>query len=229
MNNRLIRPALLVALALLAGCASTERESVSTTIVKPNYLIAPSSEAFPIAAVDLNKIKPKYHRQIVSDPTGERTGTIVVDVDKKFLYLVLENGKALRYGIGVGREGYAWSGEAVIERKAQWPTWTPPLTMQQRQPETAKWADGMPGGPDNPLGARALYLYQNGRDTLYRIHGTAEVSSIGRAVSSGCIRLLSADVINLYQRIPVGTRVVAIPSKNAPFAEHTHDDDPVSV
>jgi len=229
MNNRLIMPALLVALALLAGCTTTERESVSTTIVKPNNLVAPPTEAFPIAAVDLNKIEPKYHRQIVPDPTGERTGTIVVDVDKKFLYLVLENGKALRYSIGVGRQGFSWSGEAAIQRKAKWPTWTPPLTMQRRQPETAKWADGMPGGPDNPLGARALYLYQNGRDTLYRIHGTAEVSSIGRAVSSGCIRLLSADVIDLYQRIPVGTRVVVIPSKNSPLVEHTHEDDPAST
>ncbi len=229
MNNRFIMPALLVALALLAGCVSTERESVSTTIVKPNNLVAPSIEPFPIASVDLNKIKPKYHRQIITDPTGERTGTIVVDVDKKFLYLVLENGKALRYGIGVGRQGFSWSGEAIIQRKAKWPTWTPPLTMQQRQPETAKWAGGMPGGPDNPLGARALYLFQNGRDTLYRIHGTAEVSSIGRAVSSGCIRLLSADVIDLYQRIPVGTRVVVIPSKNAPFTVHTHDDRPASA
>ena len=229
MNNRLILPALLVALALLTGCTSTERQSVSTTIVKPNYLVAPSAEPFPIAEVDLNKIKPKYHRQIVSDPTGERTGTIVVDIDKKFLYLVLESGKALRYGIGVGRQGFSWSGEAVIERKAQWPTWTPPLTMQQRQPELVKWADGMPGGPENPLGARALYLFQNGRDTLYRIHGTAEVSSIGRAVSSGCIRLLSADVIDLYQRIPLGTRVVVVPSKDAPFMEHTHDDESVSA
>ena len=229
MNNRFIMPVLLVALAFLAGCVSTERESVSTTIVKPNNLVAPSTEPFPIAAVDLNKIKPKYHRQIVSDPTGERTGTIVVDVDKKFLYLVLENGKALRYGIGVGRQGFSWSGEATIQRKAKWPTWTPPQTMIKRQPELAEYAGGMPGGPDNPLGARALYLYQDGRDTLYRIHGTAEVSSIGRAVSSGCIRLLSADVIDLYQRIPTGTRVVVIPSKDAPLAEHTHDDDPVSA
>jgi len=229
MNNRLTMPTLLAVLAFLTGCASTERESVSTTIVQPNNLVAPSTEPFRIAAVDLNKIKPKYHRQIVPDPTGERTGTIVVDVDKKFLYLVLENGKALRYGIGVGRQGFSWSGEAVIQRKAKWPTWTPPLTMQRRQPELVKFASGMPGGADNPLGARALYLYQNGRDTLYRIHGTAEVSSIGRAVSSGCIRLLSADVIDLYQRIPVGTRVVVIPSKDAPFTEHTHDDDPVSA
>lgn len=229
MNNRLIMPALLVALSLLAGCVSTERNSVSTTIVKPNNLVAPSTEPFQIASVDLNKIKPKYHRRIVADPTGERTGTIVVDVDKKFLYLVLENGKALRYGIGVGRQGFSWSGEAVIQRKAKWPTWTPPQTMIKRQPELAEYATGMPGGPDNPLGARALYLFQNGRDTLYRIHGTAEVESIGRAVSSGCIRLLSADVIDLYQRIPVGTKVVVIPSKNAPFAEHIHDDEPVSA
>ena len=229
MTNRFITPVLLVAGALLAGCVSTESETVSTTTVRPNFLVAPSTETFPVAAVDLSKIEPVYHRQIVSDPTGERTGTIVIDVDKKFLYLVLENGKALRYGIGVGRQGFSWSGEALIQRKAKWPTWTPPLTMQQRQPETAKWADGMPGGPDNPLGARALYLYQNGRDTLYRIHGTAEVSSIGNAVSSGCIRLLSADVIDLYQRIPVGTRVVVIPSKNSPYTKHTHDDGSVSA
>ncbi len=229
MNNRLFLPVLLVALAFLAGCTATERESVSTSLVKPNYLVAPTNEAFKIPPIDLNKINSKYYRQVVRDPTGEPAGTIVVDVDKKFLYLVLEDGKALRYGIGVGRAGFSWNGEATIQRKAKWPTWTPPVEMQRREPEAAKWAKGMPGGLGNPLGARALYLYQNGRDTLYRIHGTAEAFSIGRAVSAGCIRLLNADVIDLFQRIPLGTRVVVLPSKNAPFAEHTHEDDPPSA
>ena len=121
-----------------------------------------------------------------------------------------------RYGIGVGREGFAWLG------KAEWPTWTPPAETIARDPEAAEWAGGMQGGPDNPLGDRALYLYQGERDTLYRIHGTNEPWTIGHAISSGCIRLLDADVIDLYQRVPVGTRVVVRPSVREPFAEPSH-------
>jgi lipoprotein-anchoring transpeptidase ErfK/SrfK len=195
--------------SLLAGCVtSAPQVAAPVAQLEPRLLLPPSPEPFRVAAVDLNEIPHQYHRQIVSDRTGERPGTIVVDPDARFLYLVTEGGKAMRYGIGVGRDGFAWSGTATVARKAQWPRWTPPKEMVARDPEARRWAAGMPGGSENPLGARALYLYQNGRDTLYRIHGTFEPDSIGRAVSSGCIRLLNADVIDLYNRVPTGTRVV---------------------
>jgi lipoprotein-anchoring transpeptidase ErfK/SrfK len=171
-------------------------------------LVPASREPFEIAAVNLDEIPAQYHRQMVDDPTGERPGTIVVDPDARFLYLVQREGKAMRYGVGVGRQGFGWNGTATVARKAAWPRWTPPPEMVARDRMARRWAAGMPGRADNPLGARALYLYQGDRDTLYRIHGTAEVWSIGRAVSSGCIRLLNADIIDLYNRVPTGTRVV---------------------
>lgn len=155
-------------------------------------------------------LEPKYRRQIVGYAGSEPAGAIVVDPHRRFLYLVLQNGRALRYGVGVGRQGFSWSGRATIRRKAQWPTWTPTSRMIERNPELARWAGGMPGGPDNPLGARALYLYQGKRDTLYRIHGTNEPWSIGRAVSSGCIRLLNGDITDLYVRVPLGTPVLVL-------------------
>lgn len=149
-----------------------------------------------------------FTRQTVNYSGGEAPGTIVVDTGSKHLYLVRSGGKAIRYGVGVGRAGFGWSGAARIGRKAQWPRWTPPSSMIKRQPELAKWASGMPGGIDNPLGARALYLYRGGRDTLYRIHGTNEPWSIGRSMSSGCIRMLNEDVKHLYGLAKVGARVV---------------------
>lgn len=199
--------------SLLGGCVSSVPQVAAPNMQPRGRLLVPSSsEPFRVAAVDLNEIPSQYHRQLIADPTGERPGTIVVDPDARFLYLVMEGGKAMRYGIGVGREGFVWSGAATIARKANWPRWTPPLEMIARDRDARRWAAGMPGGPKNPLGARALYLYQNGRDTLYRIHGTFEPWSIGRAVSSGCIRLLNADVIDLYNRVPTGTRVLVRPS-----------------
>lgn len=218
----------LLLLVVLAGCTTTQsNQSTSTNMVQQNpaqskMLLPDSNEPHPIAPVNLSRIDPKYHRQIVPDPTGEQPGTIVVDVDNRFLYLVMEGGQALRYGIGVGRAGFAWSGEAIVGRKAKWPTWTPPAEMIKREPELAKYAGGQKGGPDNPLGARALYLYKNGRYTLYSIHGTSDVWSIGRAVSSGCIRMLNADVIDLYRRVPIGTRVIVWPSSD-PTMVHAHD------
>jgi len=165
-------------------------------------------EPYPVPAVNLRRLDPAYYRAEVRDPTGERPGTLVVDTGARYLYLVGEDGTAMRYGIGIGRDGFAWSGRGVIGRKATWPTWTPPEPMIAREPELAKWANGMPPGPNNPLGARALYIYRNGRDTLYRLHGNPDESSIGRAVSSGCVRLLQQDVIDLYRRVPVGTPVI---------------------
>jgi lipoprotein-anchoring transpeptidase ErfK/SrfK len=204
-----------------AGCTAT---GSTTTITSVNgMLVAPKGEKFPVKPVSLARIPAKYHRQVVRNSTGEGPGTIVVEPDQKFLYLVLSDRRALRYGIGVGRAGFGWNGEAVIKAKRQWPAWHPPKEMQLRDPLAAKWADGMPGGPSNPIGARGLYLYQGNVDTLYRIHGTAEVNSIGRAVSSGCIRMLHADVIDLYDRVPIGTRVVVRRSGGEIMAEAARD------
>lgn len=156
------------------------------------------------------QVAQKYRRTKVRLVTDQAPGTIIVDTHNKFLYHVEGNNRATRYGIGVGRDGFGWSGVVKVGRKAEWPTWTPPREMTLRDEEAAKWAGGMPGGPDNPLGARAMYLYQGDRDTLYRIHGNNDASSIGHAVSSGCIRLLNQDVIDLYRRVPVGTPVVVL-------------------
>ena len=165
---------------------------------------------FPIAHTDLSKIPERFHRKVVVWEGTEEPGVIVIDPAKRFLYLTLESGAALRFGVGVGRAGFAWSGEAVIGMKRRWPRWLPPEEMVYRDAKAAKWANGMPGGPENPLGARALYLHANGEDTLFRIHGTNEPSSIGKAMSSGCIRMLNEDVESLFLRVPVGTRVVVL-------------------
>jgi lipoprotein-anchoring transpeptidase ErfK/SrfK len=146
---------------------------------------------------------PKYHRQVVDYSGSETPGTIVIDTPQKFLFLVQEGGKAIRYGIGVGRPGFSWSGVKTVSLKREWPDWTPPTEMLKRQPHLPRY---MPGGPENPLGARALYL----GSSLYRIHGSNEPWTIGTRVSSGCIRMRNEDVIDLYERVPVGTKVIVI-------------------
>jgi lipoprotein-anchoring transpeptidase ErfK/SrfK len=173
---------------------------------------------FLISAVDIDQIDPRFLRQPVTMPPGipDIPGTIVVDPGSRFLYLVMENGVALRYGVGVGRAGFAWSGAAAIHHAGKWPRWIPPAEMVKRDPRAAAFANGMPGGLDNPLGARALYLFQGQRDTLYRTHGTSEPDSIGKAVSSGCIRLFNQDIIDLYNRVPEGTKVTVLPVENLP-------------
>ena len=152
----------------------------------------------------------QFQRQIVPFRTAEAPGTIVIDGDKHFLYLVLPDFQAVRYGVGVGREGFGWAGVVRVGRKAEWPRWTPPAEMVARDPKAAQFADGMPGGPDNPLGARALYLYEGSRDTIFRIHGTIEPWSIGLNVSSGCIRLNNDDIIDLYERVSVDAKVIVL-------------------
>jgi lipoprotein-anchoring transpeptidase ErfK/SrfK len=147
-------------------------------------------------------------KSIVPFRTKEPPGTIIISTRKRRLFYVLADGTAISYGVGVGRFGFTWRGVAKIGRKAEWPAWHPPAEMVERDPLAAKYADGMPGGPDNPLGARALYLYEGNRDTLYRIHGTREPWSIGLAVSSGCIRMLNEEVIDLYNRVKIGARVL---------------------
>lgn len=163
---------------------------------------------YQLPSIPIGQVPRKYHRQIVSFETDEKPGTIIVDTGEKFLYFVMEDGKAMRYGIGVGREGFEWSGTARVALKREWPTWTPPRAMIGRQPELAKWAGGMPPGLSNPLGARALYLFNEGGDTGYRLHGTPEWNSIGRAMSSGCIRLMNQDILDLYERTEIGAKVI---------------------
>ncbi|MCK0198587.1 L,D-transpeptidase [Ancylobacter sp. 6x-1] len=176
----------------------------------------PVQDKFPIAAVDTKRINPKYQRQEVSYITTEPAGTIVVDPQNKFLYYVEGGGRAIRYGVGVGKQGFSWSGVATINSKQEWPDWYPPKEMIERRPDIKpaltqlQSGTGMHGGPGNPLGARAMYLWQNNKDTLYRIHGTVEPYSIGSNVSSGCIRMINQDAIDLYSRVTPGTRVVVL-------------------
>jgi len=202
------RRSALLGLAALAlqGCAGSRADSRR---LRAMYGPVPE-EQFAIPAVNLSQVPAKYYRREINYVTDERPGTIVVDPDDKYLYLVQRDQRAMRYGIGVGREGFAWSGRAHVGRKQHWPTWTPPREMIEREPELEEYANGMPPGLDNPLGARALYLYQDGRDTLYRLHGTNEAYSIGKAVSSGCIRLLNQDVIDLHDRVQPGAQVVVL-------------------
>lgn len=156
------------------------------------------------------KLNPKYEPQTVNF-SGYPVGTIVVDPKNRFLYLIESEGTARRYGVGVGRRGLAFKGTATIARKAKWPRWTPTANMIRRNPRKyARFAKGMKGGPNNPLGARALYLYRGKKDTLYRIHGTTQPSSIGRAVSNGCIRMLNSHVTDLYKRVPLGSKVIVL-------------------
>jgi len=155
------------------------------------------------------ELPPQFRRQLVDYRTKEPAGTVIIDTASTYLYLVLGNGKAMRYGIGVGREGFTWAGTERVSRMAAWPDWTPPEEMIERQPYLPRF---MAGGPGNPLGARALYL---GR-TLYRIHGTNQPSTIGQFVSSGCVRLVNDDIEDLYQRVQVGTRVVVLPGAKPP-------------
>lgn len=186
----------------------------------PGLMYAPiADEGFSIPAVPFEQIDPQFYRQVVPDPTGEQPGTVVIDTSAHFLYLVGNLGEAIRYGVGLGRQGFEWSGRGEIEWKQKWPRWFPPDEMIARQRELEKyrarqipgkneWEGGMEPGITNPLGARALYIFQDGKDTLYRIHGSPEWQSIGKSVSSGCVRLINQDVIDLYDRVPDGTPVV---------------------
>jgi lipoprotein-anchoring transpeptidase ErfK/SrfK len=157
------------------------------------------------AGVDLS---PDLQRQVVAYPTGAAPGTVIIDTAQTYLYFVLGGGKAIRYGIGVGREGFTWSGAQTVTRKTEWPDWTPPQEMIARQPYLPRW---MAGGNGNPLGARAMYL----GNTIYRIHGTNVPATIGKKVSSGCIRMLNADVIDLYSRVDVGTKIIVLPNHDS--------------
>ncbi len=193
----------------LAGCV--ESDSMSRTEAAKLYGPVPN-EKFPIPAVDVSKIDPKYFRQTVRYDTKEAPGTIIIDPGKYHLYRIEGDGMATRYGANVSRAGFLWSGEVYVGRKAEWPTWTPPKEMMARQPEARQYANGMPGGLDNPLGARVLYLYKNGVYTVYTIYSTSDPETIGSSITSGCTGLLSQDMIDLYSRTPIKTKVVMLPA-----------------
>ena len=218
----------LLGVFLLAGCAEmgagpaatapeASRLTTEPAVEKPApdpmlvamYASRPDG-ARTLPAIDVTQFHRALLRSEVDYPTTETPGTIVIDPKGPFLYLVEPEGKATRYGIAVGREGFGWNGTGTIARSAKWPTWTPPPEMIARDPHVAKWKDGQPGGVTNPLGARALYIYFNGRDSGFRIHGTNTPKSIGWAASSGCFRMLNQDVIDLYDRVHMGAKVVVI-------------------
>jgi lipoprotein-anchoring transpeptidase ErfK/SrfK len=187
----------------LAGCTSG-----GTLTMFSGAYSSKRDAGYQLPAIPIYRVPSRYHRQLVRYDTGEKPGTIIVDTRAKFLYFVMEDGKAMRYGIGVGREGFEWKGTAHVAMKREWPRWTPPSEMIDREPKLAKYRGGMEPGVTNPLGARALYLFNKGGDSGYRLHGTFEWASIGKAMSSGCIRLLNQDIIDLYDRADVGAKVI---------------------
>ena len=197
--------AILLSGALLGGCQST----VVGTYVPPDTKLS-GRDAEMMALAPAEEAKLPILRYQVSDPTGEPPGTIVVDTSARKLYFVLPNKQAIQYQVATGAEAYGWTGTATVGHMVEWPTWMPTAAIMQRWPEFQAYLKHGPlaGAYDNPLGARALYLYQGNRDTLYRIHGTNEPSEIGQSVSSGCIRMRDLDVIDLYKRVHVGTMVV---------------------
>ncbi|WP_235919369.1 L,D-transpeptidase [Aureimonas psammosilenae] len=227
----------LVAIALSSGCMSTTEKpkltaDATAAVARITAYAAPTAyedrtfgaapaesyaslddDGFHLPAIPASKIDPKFLRQrVVYDAGGYEEGTVVVDTPHRFLYVIERGGTAMRYGIGVGKDGFSWAGEAKIGDKQHWPRWFPPMEMIDRRKDLEKFRDGkgMDPGPSNPLGSRALYLHQNGRDTLYRLHGTPEWQSIGKAASSGCIRLMNQDIIDLYERVPLEARVVVL-------------------
>ncbi len=172
--------------------------------------LALSGEPFPVSVSEVKLVNYKFRRREVDYESGEPQGTIVVDPGRRFLYFVLGGGRAMRYGVAVGKSAKAWSGEAVIKRMAKWPVWVPTPEHLQAIPSLAKHLNGMPGGPENPMGARAMYLYKGEVDTINRIHGAAKTTDIGRKATAGCIGLLNVDVIDLFDRVRIGTRVVML-------------------
>jgi lipoprotein-anchoring transpeptidase ErfK/SrfK len=204
-------------LTLAAGAAllasTTAKTQVLAFVAQPNAALPDSDAAVAARAAETIDeaagLRADLHRQVVDYVTTEARGTLIVDTENTYLYFVLGGGQAIRYGIGVGRDGFTWSGTKTIERKSEWPDWIPPADMLQRQPYLPRF---MAGGPGNPLGARAMYL----SGTVFRIHGTNKPSSIGTHASSGCVRMLNADVIDLYERTRIGTKVVVLAPGHTP-------------
>jgi lipoprotein-anchoring transpeptidase ErfK/SrfK len=185
------------------------------------YVGTMPDEPYDIPLVDRSKMDAKFERQDVVYEGKEPVGSIVVDIDRRFLYYITADHKAVRYSIGVGRQGFSWRGNAIVGRKGVWPHWTPTDTMRKILPNLPA---GMDGGIDSPLGARAMYLYQDGHDIMFRIHGTNEPWSIGEQVSSGCVRLLNEDVADLYERVKIGTQVFVRNSKHGTGLKTAPDD-----
>ncbi|WP_244495046.1 L,D-transpeptidase [Bosea sp. Root483D1] len=204
----------------LPDIAAPSGRSLTRTLSRPNYAqvyMAYPGERFPVPAIDYQSIEPRYLRQTVEFRGAEPPGSIVVDPGSYHLYFVESQGVATRYGVGVGREGFGWTGQAKINMKRDWPDWVPPQEMIERDPqiraqlEPTPRGPGVRGGPKSPLGARTLYLFGEGRDLGYRIHGTTEPYTVGSNVSSGCIRMINQDIIHLYARVALGTPVTVLP------------------
>lgn len=204
-----LRAILLAAmLPMAASCTSPgPLEPALSSVEIESRQQAYASEPFPVRTVDRRKFDPRLRPSVVAAPTGYLAGTIVVNTQEKLLYLIGNDGTAHRYGIAVGAAGHAWSGNAMIGRKAKWPAWYPTDEMHSQAPKLPRRIEP---GPQNPLGARALYLYKDGVDTLYRIHGTSEPWTIGTEASSGCIRMINEDVIDLYEEVEPGAKVVVL-------------------
>lgn len=206
-------PAVL-ALGLLTACVdptlSPSASNQNLPKADENVYLATMDAGIQIPALPVEEIPETHRRQVVAYETDQPVGTIIINPKTRLLYYVVGKNKAIRYGISVGRAGFEWSGEAIVADKKPWPTWTPPKEMIARDPKLAKWANGQPGGPTNPLGARAIYLTSGGKDYGYRIHGTPEWKSIGRNASSGCIRMINQDVIDLYNRLQGGEKVIVL-------------------
>jgi lipoprotein-anchoring transpeptidase ErfK/SrfK len=201
-----------VAAALLGALSATTAAAAPPSLFPFERSLPPQVSAYaPVETEEATELPSRFKRQVVSYATHEAPGTIVIDTPNTYLYLVLGNGRALRYGIGVGREGFTWAGVKHVERMAEWPDWHPPQEMLERQPYLPRF---MAGGPGNPLGARAMYL----SGSVYRIHGTNAPHTIGQRVSSGCIRLTNEDVEDLYSRVRLGAKVVVLPM-SAPRAD----------
>jgi lipoprotein-anchoring transpeptidase ErfK/SrfK len=212
--------AAMAALALVSGCVTTPSAGVPVdtgpVIAAPEPVVAEiaylatNDGAFTVPEIPLDQLAEPLRRQVVDFPSEEAPGTIIISTAERHLYFVTGRNQAVRYSIAVGRDGFEWSGVANITERKPWPTWTPPPEMIERKPELEEFADGQPGGPSNPLGARALYLTTNGVDYGYRIHGTPEWKSIGSNASSGCIRMINQDVMDLYSRVPDGAKVIVM-------------------
>ncbi len=216
-----LRATLCLSLAAgLGACVPTDLVTMSSTpaapaaaaalVSDPAMYLATSDNGFAVPGVDPAKVPDEFERQIVDFPSAEAPGTVIINPAARHLFFIAGNGKAIRYGISVGKAGFEWSGEALVTNRRPWPTWTPPPEMIERKPELSKWEKGQPGGPTNPLGARALYLTTNGVDYGYRIHGTPDWWTIGKNASSGCIRMINQDVMDLYGRVPDGAKVIVL-------------------
>ena len=215
-RRTVLKGSLFAGAGLLAACSPAARQAALKPLTLQDYksmYAAMPDEQFPLPAINLKLVDSKYLRRTVEYETDEKVGTLIVDTKNFYVYLVERYGLARRYGVGLGRAGFQWSGRAYVGRKAEWPIWVPPDEMIARKPSLERYSfdnGGMEPGLKNPLGARAIYIYQDRVDTLYRLHGTPDVRSIGHAVSSGCVRMINQDIIDLYERVNRRAPIVVI-------------------